>query len=361
MRLSRRSLLLAAPAAFAAPARRTTIAIEGERFLLNGKPAYAGRQWRGHRIEGLLLNTRMVQGIFDDENAETRSKWAYPDTGKWDPARNTREFVTAMPQWRAHGVLSFTICLQGGSPQGYSKVQPWLNSAIAPDGSLKPASMSRLKLILDKADELGMAPIVGIFYFGQDQHLKGDEAVRAAVRNTVNWLHDNGYSNVLIEIANECDNRSYEQPLIQAPRIHELIDLAKSIARNGRRYLVSASYNGGSIPKPNLVKTADFLLVHGNGVKEPARIREMVELTRKVEGYRPMPIVFNEDDHFDFDQQDNNFAAAVSAGASWGYFDPGASDYSDGYQCPPVQWGINTERKKQFFALASEMTGAKPR
>lgn len=358
MLISRRTLLAAAAAPLAAaPARRPVIAIDGEKFILNGKPTYAGRTWRGYRIEGLLLNSRMVQGIFDDENPETRSRWAYPDTGKWDPDRNTREFVQAMPAWREHGLLSFTICLQGGSPQGYSKQQPWLNSAIAPDGSLKPASMARLKLILDKAAELGMAPIAGIFYFGQDQHLKGDGAVRAAVRNTVNWLHDGGYTNVLIEIANECDNRAYEQPLIQAPRIHELIDLAKSITRNGRRFLVSASYNGGSIPRPNLVKTADFLLVHGNGVKEPARIREMVKLARAVEGYRPMPIVFNEDDHFDFDKPDNNFAAAVSAGASWGYFDPGASDYSDGYQCPPVQWGINTERKKQFFSLVKEMTG----
>ena len=103
----------------------------------------------------------------------------------------------------------------------------------------------------------------------------------------------------------------------------------------------------------------DFVLLHGNGVSQPARIREMVAQARAVEGYRPMPVVFNEDDHFDFDQPGNNFVAAVSSGASWGYFDPGESNYRDGYQCPPVHWGINTERKKQFFALVAEMTGVK--
>ncbi len=36
-------------------------------------------------------------------------------------------------------------------------------------------------------------------------------------------------------------------------------------------------------------------------------IAEMVTQTRQVEGYRPMPIAFNEDDHFDFDQPTNNF------------------------------------------------------
>jgi hypothetical protein len=34
------------------------------------------------------------------------------------------------------------------------------------------------------------------------------------------------YRNVLVEIANESDNRKYEQPLIKAPRVHELVELA---------------------------------------------------------------------------------------------------------------------------------------
>jgi len=71
-----------------------------------------------------------------------------------------------------------------------------------------------------------------------------------------------------------------------------------------------------------------------------------------------MPILFNEDDHFLFDQPSNNLLAAISAYASWGYFDPGKSDYSDGYQSPPVNWGINSERKKAFFSLVQEITGS---
>ncbi len=75
-------------------------------------------------------------------------------------------------------------------------------------------------------------------------------------------------------------------------------------------------------------------------------------------GYRPMPILFNEDDHFDFDKPWNNFVAALSEYCSWGYFDPGRNDYADGYQSPPVQWGLNTERKQGFFRLLREITGA---
>ena len=149
--------------------RKTTVSISGDSFQINGRPTYQGREWNGHKIEGLLLNARLVQGIFDDLNPKTVGRWAYPDTGKWDPDRNTREFVAAMPEWRKHGLLAFTINLQGGSPEGYSKEQPWHNSAIQSNGTLRPEYMQRLERILDKADELGMVVILGYFYFGQDE------------------------------------------------------------------------------------------------------------------------------------------------------------------------------------------------
>jgi hypothetical protein len=171
-----------------------------------------------------------------------------------------------------------------------------------------------------------------------------------------------GYRNILVEIANECDNNKYEQPIIKPDRIHELLNLARSLTHNGkrsgRRLLAGVSFNGDSIPSSNVVAASDFLLLHGNGVKDPARIAQMVKETRRVPGYRKMPILFNEDDHFDFDKPVNNMLKAIGAYASWGYFDPGASDYSDGYQCPPVNWGINTERKKAFFNLLKKVTGA---
>jgi hypothetical protein len=298
-----------------------------------------------------------VQGIYDDLNPETAGKWKYPDTGKWDAERNVREFLAAMPEWKRHGVLSFTINLQGGSPEGYSKSQPWENTAIAPDGSLRPAYMNRLERILDRADELGMVPIVGYFYFGQDQRVKDEAAVKQAVTNATQWLLDKNYRNVLVEINNETNVKAYDHPILMPERIHELILQAKAMTNNGRRLLVGTSYGGGFVPLANVVKVSDFLLLHGNGVKDPKRIAEMVRQVRAVEGYKPMPVLFNEDDHFDFDKPENNMMAAINEYASWGYFDPGASDYADGYQCPPVNWGINTPRKKAFFSLAKEVTG----
>src|SRR5262245_60872521 len=124
--LNRRNFLqlAAVPLAAQSAPRKTQVSIQGDRFLINRKPTYEGRTYKGHKIEGLLMNARVVQGIYDDLNPETRSRWAYKDTGKWDPDRNTREFVAAIPEWRRHGLLAFTINLQGGSPEGYSKGQP---------------------------------------------------------------------------------------------------------------------------------------------------------------------------------------------------------------------------------------------
>ena len=98
--------------------------------------------------------------------------------------------------------------------------------------------------------------------------------------------------------------------------------------------------------------------MHGNGVSDPRRIAEMVRQARKVDGYRAMPILINEDDHFRFEEPENNMLAALSEYASWGYFDPGRSDYVDGYQCPPVNWGLNTDRKRAFFRQVKEVTGS---
>ncbi|MGI8782562.1 MAG: hypothetical protein ACR2L2_02785 [Acidobacteriota bacterium] len=339
-------------------ARRTEVSIRGDAFAINGQLTYPGRSYRGMRVEGLLMNARLVQGIFDDRNPETRSRWNYPDTGAWDPERNTREFLAAMPEWRRHGLLAFTINLQGGSPQGYSREQPWHNSAFEADGSLRPDYMGRLEKILDRADALGMVAIVGYFYFGQDQRLRDDDAVRRGAREATRWLLDRDYHNILVEVANECDNNKYERAALQPARIDELIRIVKSMRRRRRRLLAGTSFNGGRIPAANVVAVSDFVLLHGNGVSDPRRISEMAVTVRQMPEYRPMPIVFNEDDHFDFEKPANNMMAAVASYASWGYFDPGKSDYSDGYQVPPVQWSINTERKKAFFGLLKEMTGS---
>ncbi|MGI8637946.1 MAG: hypothetical protein ACR2KZ_21315, partial [Segetibacter sp.] len=309
----------------------------------------------------LLPNSRMVNGIFDDLNHASVELWKYPDTQKWDADRNTREFLENMSVWKSYGLACFNINLQGGSPQGYSNKQPWINSAYDENGALRPAYMKRLKLILDKADELEMVVNLGLFYFGQDENLKDEKAVLNAVDNAMEWLFENNYRNILIEVANECNNKAYNHSIMQSGRIHELFDRIKSKQKNGYRYPISTSYNGGDLPAASIIQKSDYILLHGNGVSDPNKIVKMVESVRAMQGYTPKPIMFNEDDHFDFDKDFNNFIAATSAHASWGFFDyrKQGERFEEGYQSVPVDWGIHSDRKKGFFNLLKDMTAKK--
>ena len=45
---------------------------------------------------------------------------------------------------------------------------------------------------------------------------------------------------------------------------------------------MGTSYGGGTVPLSNVVKVSDLILVHGNGVSDPNRIREMVREARQL-------------------------------------------------------------------------------
>ena len=338
--------------------KNTTVSIIGEQFYINGELTYKGRNWQGNKIEGLLFNSRMVQGIFDDLNPDTRDRFKYPDTNVWDADRNTNEFVAAMESWKNHGLLAFTLNLQGGSPLGYGN-EGWINSTFDNQGNLRPEYMARLDRILKKADELKMVVILGYFYFGQDQYLENEQAVVNAVDNITNWILDEGYQNIIVEINNEC-NVAYDHEILKPQRVHELIERVKNtIKEDSKRLLVSTSYGGGTLPLPNVVQSADFILLHGNGIGNPARIAELVNETRSIDGYTPKPILYNEDDHYNFDTEENNFTLAIEAYSSWGYFDYRRDNegFENGFQSVPVDWGISSGRKIEFFNKVKEVTG----
>jgi len=336
---------------------QTTVSIQGEDFFLNGRRTYAGRTYGGRRVEGLLMNSRMVQAIFDDLNPETRARWNYPD-GAWDPERNTDELIAMLPVYQEHGLLAVAMNLQGGSPEGYSKDQPWITGAFDERGDLRDGHMARLSRILAATDRLGMVVILGFFYFGQDERVEDEAAIVRAVDNATDWLLRGNHTNVIVEIANEVDVPRYEHEILMPARCHELVTRVQT--RSKGRLLVGTSFGGGSIPTEAVAAASDGLLVHGNGVSDPDRIRAMVDACRALAPYRGQPIVFNEDDHFNFDQPDNNMLAALDRHASWGYFDyrMGDEGFDQGYQNPPVNWGISSERKRGFFGLLKEVTGA---
>lgn len=354
----------------------TKVSISGEKFLINDVPTHAGRVYKGHPISGLLFNNRVVQALFDDENPDTVHQWVYPDTGVWDAERNLKEFCDALPLYKAHGCDAVTINLQGGMPiTNTESVQPWLNTAIDPEGALKPAYMERLARLLAAADAAEMIVIVGFYYFGQDKYVNDEEALKKGVVNATKWLLETGRENILIEINNESDIPHYTHDILGPTRIHELIELCKTVTLDDRRLLVSTSFGGGAyhqrhngelvredmeglekgLPTEAVIAASDFVLVHTNE-HDMKTTRETVLRTRARTAFQtnPKPICINEDS-----VSVTNLFAAVEVYAPWGYYDQGANNYKDGYQSVPVNWGINTPNKRAFFDGVAEITGAK--
>lgn len=351
---------------------KTTIAIDGDKFRIDGEFPNAGRQWRGRPIEGLLFNSRMANAIVDDENPETRGVWAYPD-GPWDAERNTREFCEALPAYREHGLQAININLQGGSPTGYAWNQPWVISGFDAEGHLKPAYQRRLAMVLDAADRLGMVVVLGLFYGAASRHLRDEDSVRTAVAQTVDWLAERQDKHVLLEIANEVDVQPFAHPIVHVSRCDELIRLAQQLSKDrfatpAGRLLVSASLADVRQLAANVIGASDFLLPHGNrlnaitghGHSSPDSLRLHVAQLRASPAYRGQPIFYNEDDHFDFDKPDNHLLAATECGVGWGFFDfrQVKEKYPDGFQSLPVDWRIGSERKRGFFGTLKAITGA---
>ena len=182
-------------------------------------------------------------------------------------------------------------------------------------------------------------------------------------RPAVDWLAERGARNVVMEIGNEVDLK-FSHEIIEAARGDELIKLAQSRSEGrfdtpAKRLLVSTSLAFPNQPTDAHMACADFLLLHGNATHHPDSVRLLVSRYRANPAYRGQPLVFNEDDHFDFDKPDNNMLAAIEMHAGWGYFDYRMSreNYEYGFQSLPVDWSISTDRKKGFFNLLKQVTG----
>ena len=146
----------------------TRVALREGRWLINGRPTNPGSA-----AEGLLMNVRMVNAVFEDR-AE------HPE---FDPEANTDRFVAHIPDYAAQGINAFTINLQGGMP-GYEGA---MNSAFEPDGSLRPAYLARVERVIRACDHHGVAVILGLYYQRQSAILRDEATVCTGVENGASY------------------------------------------------------------------------------------------------------------------------------------------------------------------------------
>ena len=307
------------------------LTINGNKMLLDDTLLNNGTQ-----AEGLMINSRMVQGISDGF-----SKWPYPDTKKWDANRNVAEFVSNMENWKNNGLNGFTIGMQGGGPASKTSGQTHKNSAFDSVGNLKTDYMNRLNLVMKESNRLDMIVILSLFYRSQVGIFKSYDNVLTATTNTLHWLQNNNFTNVIIEPANECEFSEFSKVGLGCDQhISDLIDLAQIY-----KFPAGNSYKGsGHVPSDKIIQHSQVIFLHGNSMTTESSYKKQLDSVKKSKYYKGQPIVCNEAGTSLF------LKWSIDNGVGWGYYDQGKNNYKDGYQSPPVNWGINTKTKKAFFA-----------
>ncbi len=311
---------------------KTTIGIENESFLINGKLTYSEIEGSKPGAHGLLMNARFIQGVFDDKASPERfARWGQ---GTWDAAAHTNNLTAALPEWYGYGLRAFTVGFQGGGPCFTVNNTSVNNNPFGEDGTqLDPDYAERMDGLIRGADEIGMAVIVSYFYGSQARRLTDGKAVRNAVIGASRFLKDGGYTNVLIEVANEMNIGSFnEHAIIQQPEgMSALIDLA----RHESGGMAVGCSGGGGYRNREVAEASDYILIHGNGCSRQRYANMVGEVKSWNQG---KPIVCNEDS-----QAIGQLEVAFSTRTSWGYYNNMTK------QEPPADWSV-TKGEDTFFA-----------
>jgi hypothetical protein len=311
----------------------TSISIEGESFLVNGRPTYSEIPGSNPSAHGLLMNQRLIQGVFDDKAAPSR--FARLGRSEWDPERNTDDLIAALPEWHRYGLRAFTVGFQGGGPCFTIDNYTIANNPFGEDGMrLDPAYAGRMERLIRSADSIGMAVIVSFFYGAQTRFLRDGKAVRNAVTTAARFLKEGGFTNVLIEVANEHDIGDFRKhhPILYYPEgMVALFDLAR---KESGGIPVGTSRGGNSVDR-EICEGADYLLIHGNGCSR----QQYYNLICRAREFSPgKPVVCNEDS-----QAIGQLEVAFKTRSSWGYFNQTTK------QEPPADWRV-LPGEDTFFA-----------
>lgn len=282
----------------------TIVTTRGDRWCINGQFVN-----QGSASEGLLLNVRMVNSVFEDRGTNMPEEFHGFNAGG-----NTEEFIEKIPEYVKSGVNAFTISLQGGSP-GYEGA---VNTAFEDDGSLRRNYMKRVASVIKAADRNGAVIILSCFYQRQHSHssaLNGRKAIENALLNVGEWIKRNRFQNVIIEISNEYLHGGYENwkdgEWLASPEGQvDLIGLVKSKHPD---LITGTSGMGDGTMNEAVANAADYITIHFNSTK-------LKDYSSRIGALRKYdkPVICNEDD-----KTGNEGAAAlriaVANGCGWGY------------------------------------------
>jgi hypothetical protein len=291
------------------------VTIAEKRWHIDGNVTYPGAA-----AEGLLMNVRMVNSTFEDRNRTD-----------FDPDANTETFLKAIPSYYEYGIRAFTLCLQGGMP-GYEDA---FNSAYESDGSLRESYLARVERVIRACDDIGIAVILGCLYQRQDGIFPGGSAVQQAVINTVQWVGDTGFQNVVIEVANEHAHRGFTHDIIRRPDEHA--EMILRVKEANPDLIVSTSGMGSGRKSDVVAEAVDFIIIHFNNT-------DMADVPERIESMKQFgkAVICNEDTKV------RNRGAEVASlcvehGCSWGLMHRDVNQYQpfefNGAEDDPITYG----------------------
>ncbi|MFI3238305.1 MAG: hypothetical protein R3Y47_09825 [Lachnospiraceae bacterium] len=309
---------------------KTFLTIEGSKFKMNGKLVYEELEGAKKEMHGMLMNQRFIQGIFD-----SKDRIQFERYGKsFNPDQNVKELIEALPEWYDKGLRAITVGMQGGGSCFTIPSKLLQNNPYSADGKyIDEAYLARLGRVIRACDEIGMVVIVSYFYCANLDELNGANAVIEIVKGMSTYLKEQGYTNVMIEIANEYSIKPFEQmPIIHEPQgMVALIRIAQECAGT---IPVGSSGGGGQVNK-EVCEASDVVIIHGNG-ESRTRLYNHIRETRSYS--LDKPIIINEDS-----QAIGQLKVCEELQTSWGYYNNMTK------QEPPTYWGI-TKGEDAFFA-----------
>lgn len=351
-------------------ASNTSVSAPTSGLYFNGSKIYydGSITHPGTAIEGSLITLRAANGIFDTKNnvsffddyPNVCGPYTYnngADLGGWNASANTARLVAALPYYHAHGVDSVSISFQGGCScsRGISGGFQWPDNNpfhSVGNGSIiiEQGYLDRAAHVILSARSLNMTVITNLMYFGQEHRFANDTERVALARVYANWLIDNNFTNVLIEVGNE---RSPNPA--NSPQYFAMLDAVHAVSAQ-RNFTLYASFSTGYqvFPTDEYILAADYVSLHTNGAPVGNfTVSSVINFTRqRMQALNvSKPILITEDNMV---WSMSNFNEATSLGVGWGYYNDASK------QSVPANFEAYTPEDFAFFDRAAQVSGVTP-
>lgn len=169
-------------------------------------------------------NEIKVNGKFFTLNGQPFDMWGVRVASASITEDATTEFIAQLDNYKAHGINSFSVFLQGSSGITFDPFNP--NGTTIDKGILE-----RTIRIIEECDKRDMAVILGIFYQNvKEPKLKDWNSAKRAVKLVAETFKP--YRNVIINIANEQNSEEHlNKGWANVTTVEGIIEMAKIVRK----------------------------------------------------------------------------------------------------------------------------------